>query len=105
MTPHDHRLERGAYLTDGSELYEVIDLRIRPGVMGVRTIRVVMENCRDFAVLELLPDRLRAGFTLVRRAPAARCPDHVADIHWEAPAPRPIAIRSVSSARAAAPLN
>lgn len=104
MIPQEPRLERGAYLTDGIELYEVLDLRIRPGVMGVRTVRVLLENCRDLHVQELLPDRIRATFTLVRRAPAARCPDHVEEIRWDAPV-RSVTIRSAGGVRAAAPLN
>lgn len=83
MVPgNDPRLQRGAYLTDGVNLYEVTAVRRGPGVMGLSTVRVVVENCRSFARVEFLPDRIRRSFSLVRKAPIASCPDLVDQIDW-----------------------
>jgi hypothetical protein len=78
----DPRLQRGAYVTDGVNLYEITALRRGPGQMGLSTVRVVVENCRNFARVEFLPDKIRRSFSLVRRAPVARCPDLVEEIDW-----------------------
>jgi hypothetical protein len=79
---HDPRLQTGAYITDGIDLYEVVGLRTRPGNMGIRTVRIVVENCRSFRGLEFLPERIRATFNLVRQPPHPRCPDVVEEIPW-----------------------
>ena len=75
-------LQPAAYITNGTSLYEVINVRRGQGLMGAMTIRVIIENCRNFARRELLPDRLRAGFRIVKEAPRAICPDHVDEIMW-----------------------
>lgn len=77
MSRHDPRLERGAYITDGSNLYEVVGERIFPGIAGIRTRRIMIENCRSLRGSELLSERIKAAFTLVRSAPASHCPDFV----------------------------
>jgi hypothetical protein len=76
----------GAYITDGVDLFEVIGLQRGPGVMGVRTVRIVVENCRNFRILEFLPDKIEAAFELVRHPPVAAVPDVFEQIAWE-PAP------------------
>lgn len=78
----DPRLQRGAYVTDGLDLYEIVGMQRGPGVMGVSTVRVIVENCRNLRRLEFLPDKIRRSFDLVRHAPIGRCPDLVEDIAW-----------------------
>jgi hypothetical protein len=78
----DERLQRGAYLTDEINLYEVTAIRRGPGVMGLTTVRVEIENCRSFTRIELLPDKIQRSFSLVRGAPVGVCPDVVEDIAW-----------------------
>lgn len=82
MMNEDPRFQKGAYITDGTDLYEVLGLQIRPGVAGIRVPRIVVENCRNARGLEFLPDKIRACFDLVRAAPAPRCPDVVEEIAW-----------------------
>ena len=65
----DPRLEPGAYVTDGTNLYEVAGVRSGPRVMGVAAERVVLENCRSLSRVEFLPDKIKRSFRLVRRAP------------------------------------
>jgi hypothetical protein len=79
---HDPRLQMGAYITDGTELYEVIGHQRGPGVMGLRTVRILVENCRNFRGLEFLPEKIRATFNLVRQPPSAWCPDRFEEIYW-----------------------
>jgi hypothetical protein len=78
----DPRLQQGAYITDGIDLFEVTGMRRGPGMIGSATVRILVENCRNLRCLECLPDRIRSGFELVRSAPAATCPDPVDDIVW-----------------------
>jgi hypothetical protein len=78
----DPRVQPGAYITDGIDLYEVTGMQRGPGMMGAATVRIIVENCRNLRCLELLPDRIRSAFELVRSAPAATCPDVVDDIVW-----------------------
>ena len=52
--------------------------------MGVSTVRITLENCRNLRCLEFLPDKIRSAFDLVRAAPLSRCPDVLEDISWEA---------------------
>jgi hypothetical protein len=82
MTDEDPRLQQGAYITDGIDLYEVLGLQRGPGVMGVSSVRVLVENCRNFCGLEFLPEKVRRTFNLVKTAPAGRCPDRLDDIAW-----------------------
>jgi hypothetical protein len=83
---HDPRLQTGAYITDGADLFEVIGLQRGPGVMGIRTVRILVENCRNFRGLEFLPEKIQETFELVRHPPVPAVPDIVAAIAWE-PAP------------------
>jgi len=82
MIDEDPRLQQGAYITDGIDLYEVLGMQRGPGVMGVSTVRVVVENCRNLRGLEFFPEKIRRTFNLVRTAPASRCPDRLDDIAW-----------------------
>jgi hypothetical protein len=82
MLEDDPRLQQGAYITDGIDLYEVLGMQRGPGVMGVSTVRVVVENCRNLRGLEFLPEKIRRTFNLVKGPPAGRCPDLVKDIAW-----------------------
>lgn len=83
MIERDPRLQPGAYITDGLDLYEVTGLQRGPGVMGMSTVRIVVENCRNLRGLEFLPDKIRGAFELVRAAPIGRCPDVLDDIAWD----------------------
>ena len=85
MIEQDPRLQKGAYITDGADLYEVIGYRVGPVMMGIRTARLVVEDCRVLREQELGADAIRTGYSLVRRAPAACCPDLFEEIVWEAP--------------------
>ena len=76
-------MQAGAYITDGIDLYEVTGLHRGPGVMGVSTVRIAVENCRNLRSLEFLPDKIRSAFELVRAAPVGRCPDRLEDIAWD----------------------
>jgi hypothetical protein len=82
VTEWDPRLQTWAYITDGVELYEVVGVHRGPGMMGMQTVRVVVENCRSLRGLEYLPDRIRSTFDLVRRPPRASCPDCPDEIDW-----------------------
>ena len=83
-TLSDPRMAVGAYITDGIDLYEVTGLMRGPGVMGMSTVRIEVENCRKLGRLEFLPDKNRTAFELVKAAPAAEVPDDVEHIAWEA---------------------
>ncbi len=83
MPAHDPRLQTGAYITDGIDLFEVIGVQRGPGVMGVRTVRILVENCRNFRALEFLPDKIEAAFRLVRHPPHPAVPDLVDEIAWD----------------------
>ncbi len=83
MIERDPRLQPGAYITDGLDLYEVTGLQRGPGVMGMSTVRIAVENCRNLRCLEFLPDKIRVAFALVRPAPQGRCPDVLDDIAWD----------------------
>jgi hypothetical protein len=76
-------MQLGAYITDGIDLYEVTGMQRGPGVMGLSTVRILLENCRNLRCLEFLPDKIRSAFDLVRAAPVPRCPNAVDDIAWD----------------------
>jgi hypothetical protein len=78
----DPRLEQGAYITDGIDLYEVTGMQREPVVPGWGDGPIIIENCRSLRRLEFLPDGIRSVFELVKSAPAATCPDVVEDIVW-----------------------
>jgi hypothetical protein len=84
----DPRMQLGAYITDGIDLYEVMGMQRGPGVMGMSTVRIMVENCRNLRCLEFLPDKIRSAFELVKAAPVGRCPDVVEDIAWDPGVPR-----------------
>jgi len=71
----DPRIQPGAYITDGIDLYEVTGTHRGPGVMGMSTVRITVENCRTLQCLEFLPDKIRGAFDLVKNAPACSWPD------------------------------
>jgi hypothetical protein len=82
MIHGDPRLQCGAYITDGTELYEV--LRHRPGGFGGGVAgAVLLENCRSLCAVQLHAARIRSACRLVRAAPDPRCPDVVEQIVWE----------------------
>jgi hypothetical protein len=76
-------MQLGAYIADGIDLYEVTGMHRGPGAMGVSTVPIAVENCRNLRAVELLPDKVRTAFELVRAAPVGRCPDRLEDISWE----------------------
>jgi hypothetical protein len=84
MTEADSRFKPGAYITDGVDLFEVTRIQRAPGVMGMSTVRIVVQNCYSLRYLELFPDKIRSAFWLVKRQPVARCPDAFEAIAWEA---------------------
>ena len=84
----DPRMQLGAYISDGIDLYEVTGMQRGPGVMGMSTVRISLENCRNLRRLEFLPDKIRTAFELVRAAPIGECPDMVDDIAWDPAAQR-----------------
>jgi hypothetical protein len=88
MIERDPRMQLGAYITDGIDLYEVTGMQRGPGVMGMSTIRIAVENCRNLRGLEFLPDKIRTAFELVKAAPIGRCPDKVDDIAWGSAMPQ-----------------
>jgi hypothetical protein len=71
----DPRLQQGAYITDGVELYEVRGLRRGQGVMGISMVWVMVENCRSQRHLDVLVNTIKRAFELVRLAPVPLCPD------------------------------
>ncbi len=77
-------MQPGAYITDGIDLYEVTGMQRGPGVMGISTVRISVENCRNLRCLEFLPDKIRSAFELVKQAPVGSCPYVIEDISWEA---------------------
>lgn len=77
-------MQAGAYITDCIDLYEVTGTQRGPGLMGVSTVRIIVENCRTLRCLEFLPDKIRSSFKLVKAAPVCNCPDVVDDIAWDA---------------------
>ena len=91
MIERDPRMQPGAYITDGIDLYEVTGMQRGPGVMGISTVRITVENCRNLRYLEFLPDKIRTVFELVKAAPEGRCPDVLDDISWEPGARRSLA--------------
>jgi hypothetical protein len=84
----DPRMQLGAYITDGIDLYEVMGMQRGPGAMGMSTVRVTVENCRNLRCLEFLPDKIRTAFDLVKAAPVGCCPDKVEDIAWDPGVPQ-----------------
>jgi hypothetical protein len=83
IVERDPRMQLGAYITDGIDLYEVTGMQRGPGVMGMSTVRIMVENCRNLRCLEFLPDKIRTAFELVRVAPVGQCPDVVDQIPWD----------------------
>jgi hypothetical protein len=79
----DPRMQPGAYITDGADLYEVIGVRRGPGALGSSAIRIGVQNCRNLRHVEFLPDKVRGDFHLVRNAPVGQCPNVVEDILWD----------------------
>jgi hypothetical protein len=80
----DPRMRVGAYITDGADLYEVTGIRRGPGALGMSTVRIGVQNCRNLRHVEFLPDKVRGEFKLVREAPVGQCPNVVDDIPWDA---------------------
>ena len=76
-------MQTGAYITDGIDLYEITGLQRGTGLMGMSTVRIMVENCRNLRCLEFLPDKIRTAFELVRAAPVGHCPDRLEDIAWD----------------------
>jgi len=83
MIERDLRMQMGAYITDGVDLYEVTGMQRGPGVMGMSTVRITVENCRNLRCLEFLPDKIKSAFELVKQAPVGDCPDVPDEIPWE----------------------
>ena len=50
MIERDPRMQTGAYITDGIDLYEVTGMQRGPGVMGMSTVRSP-SRCRIACVL------------------------------------------------------
>lgn len=82
--PADPRLAVGAYITEGTALYEVTGIVKAQPFMGTVAYRVEVENCRNGARIEIQATKVREAFRLVRMAPRAVVPDDVEHITWEA---------------------
>jgi hypothetical protein len=76
-------MQMGAYITDGIDLYEVAGTERGTGVMGMSTVRILLENCRTLQCVDFIPDKIRTAFALVRAAPVGQCPDRLEDIAWD----------------------
>jgi hypothetical protein len=83
MTEVDPRLQPGAYITDGRRLYEVVRRRAGTHAGGFAMGCVLVEDCRTLSAAQVLAQRIRSAFRLVRPAPDPRCPDLVDEIVWE----------------------
>ena len=83
----DPRMQLGAYITDGIDLYEVTGMQRGPGMLGMSTARIMVENCPNLRCMEFMPDKIRTGFDLVRAAPIGCCPESVDDIPWDPSVP------------------
>jgi hypothetical protein len=75
----DPRLAVGAYVTDGDDLYEVTGRVKTSGIGGSISWRIKVENCRNLARIDFLPEKILASFELVRAAPTS-APDFPPDI-------------------------
>lgn len=62
------RFQIGAYLTDGSDLFEVIGVRHGRGQIGSAAMRLILEDCYTLRNVEFLLDKVRRRFRLVRPA-------------------------------------
>lgn len=69
MLDDDPRLQQGAYITDGIELYEVRELQRGRAMMGIAMVWVLVENSRTLLDLRFLVSTIERGFDLVRLAP------------------------------------
>jgi hypothetical protein len=80
MLYEDARLQPGAYVTDGIELFEVRGRWSHPSSSGISLEWVVLENCRDLSELRLLSSTVTYTFELVRPTPSGTCPHTPQDI-------------------------
>jgi hypothetical protein len=71
MAGDDPRLQQGAYITDGVELYEVRELQHGRAMMGISMVWVLVENCRTLLSLRFLASTIERAFDLVRHSPEA----------------------------------
>jgi hypothetical protein len=64
----DPRFQIGAYLTDGTDLFEVMGLRRGRGQIGSVAMRLILEDCYTLRRVEFLIDKVRRRFRLVRES-------------------------------------
>ncbi|HLY48125.1 MAG TPA: hypothetical protein VKR21_02915 [Solirubrobacteraceae bacterium] len=64
----DPRFRIGAYLTDGTDLFEVMGLSRGRGQIGSVARRVILEDCYTLRKVEFLLDKVRRRFRLVRES-------------------------------------
>lgn len=69
VDPNDSRFQVGAYISDGVDLYEVVDTVSVPQFMSAPNRRIVVENCRNEARLQFELPKIADSFELVRAAP------------------------------------
>jgi hypothetical protein len=72
MVDADPGLQQGAYITDGTDLYEVLGIRRGPAALGVSTVRILAENCRNLRGREFLPDKIPPGLPARQGRPSGR---------------------------------
>lgn len=82
MTDDDPRLQQGAYITDGVELYEVRELQCGRALMGISMVWVLVEDCRTLVHLRFLVNTIERAFDLVRLAPGVDRPALLPDVVW-----------------------
>ena len=73
LTRSDPRLQVGAYIKSGGELFEVISVQ-EVTSNNEKTKRYVLENCKSLKRVPYLQREIEDGFELVRKA-SDTCPD------------------------------
>jgi hypothetical protein len=68
-TTTDQRLHPGAFITDGTGLYEVLELTETSGFAGAVLRRLMVEDCHTLGVMALELSVVRNRYRLVRGAP------------------------------------
>jgi hypothetical protein len=67
----DQRLLRGAFLTDGTDLYEVLELIETSAFEGGVLRRLIVEDCHTLRVMAVELSVVQSEYRLVREAPEA----------------------------------
>lgn len=84
VTLNDPRMKIGAYVTNGTTLYEVTAITRPTGPWAGSLYYIELENCRNETRICFTLQKIREGFELVKGAPTGDVPDDVEHIAWEA---------------------